>query len=382
VNIALVCHAGPGGSSRVAARLASALQARGHLVSLITPAPPRLPIGELSALRVEAFGAKDGSAWSTVLDPTWDQWRLARLERHLDAVVRRDQLQVVHYHYAWPFASIVDRLKRRLGPAAPLFVGTLHGTDVTRAPDHRSATVLSHTDVLTTVSRSYAKLAQERLRLRNAPVVVPNFIDAHEFPRSLDFTDPRARRGRPRLVHVSNFRPVKDPDGIAQIFAGVRARMAAELWLIGDGPGLPALVGSLRRAGLDRDVRVLGYRSDVAQLLGQCDVLVMSSREESFCLAALEAMASGLGIVGTGVGGFAELAEHGETAMLYPPGEYAEGTRLALELLTDAPMRQRMRSAAVHRARAFSATAAVERYEDLYRSPACAPGSIGARVAG
>jgi N-acetyl-alpha-D-glucosaminyl L-malate synthase BshA len=344
MSIAMLCHAGPGGSSRVALRLAEALEYRGHRVSVV-------PAGR----------------WSTMLEPSWDHWRLAQLERRVESVVREDEVQVLHYHYAWPFAHLVGGLKRRLGSAAPLFVGTLHGTDVTHPPGAGEIAALRHTDVLTTVSAPYAALAHERLRLGRRPAVIPNFLDATRFPASADFTEPSAGGRRPRLVHVSNFRPVKDPQGVAHIFAAVREHQDAELWLIGDGPELPRVMSVVRRARLERDVRVFGYRTDVARLLGQCDILVMSSLEESFCLAALEAMAAGLTVVGTAVGGFAELAEHERTAMLYAQGDYAAAARLACRLLTDHPLRLRLRHAAAERARTFTVPAAVERYEAVYR---------------
>ena len=344
MSIALLCHAGPGGSSRVALRLADALEHRGHRVSVL-PAGP----------------------WQTMLEPTWDAWRLAQLERRVEVAVRDHGVRVMHYHYAWPFAHLVRGLKRRLGSASPLFVGTLHGTDVTHPPDQAALDVLRHTDEWTTVSRPYAALAHERLRLGRRPTVIANFIDAAHFPRSSDFTARRVRDRRPRLVHVSNFRSIKDPQGVAEIFAAVRQRHDAELWLIGDGPELPRVMSAIRRSRLERDVRVLGYRTDVGQQLAQCDVLVMSSLEESFCLAALEAMAGGLAVVGTAVGGFAELADHGRAAMLYPQGDYAAAAHLIDWLLNDHQLRLGLRRAAAERARAFSVASAVELYEAVYR---------------
>jgi N-acetyl-alpha-D-glucosaminyl L-malate synthase BshA len=342
LSIAMIAHSGPGGSSRMAARLAGALSHRGHDVVQLAPSP-----------------------WSTTLEPGLDEWRLARFERRVATVVRERAVDVLHYHYAWPFAALVPRLDRRLGAASPLFVGTLHGTDVTQPPARAPLGVLHATDALTTVSHAYAALARERLAV--APLVVANFIED---------APPRARApalpGRaPRLVHVSSFRPVKDPQTIAALFASVRRASPAELWLVGDGPGLPAVVQELQRARLECDVRVFGYRADAQRLLAQCDVLVMSSREESFCLAALEAMAAGVPVVATAVGGLVELAQGG-AALLYPAGDPTAGARRVLELLGDVALRRRLRAAGLERARAFSAEAAVASYERLYRGAALA----------
>ncbi|HET9852463.1 MAG TPA: glycosyltransferase [Candidatus Limnocylindrales bacterium] len=339
----MLSHAGPGGSSHVARHLAAELKRRGHAVSLVAPGP-----------------------WRATLDTSWDQWRLKRLERHLEGLVRDGGVNVIHYHYAWPFARVLDRLKRRMRSAAPLIVGTLHGTDVTHPPDESAIAALQSTDRLTTVSNAYADLARQRLGLALRPTVIANFVDPAAFPLSIDFADPLSGRPRPRLVHVSNFRPVKAPHGVVEMFAAVRERRDAELWLIGDGPELPSVVAALDRRGLRRDVRVLGYRTEVGRLLAQCDVLLMSSLEESFCLAALEAMAAGLAVVGPDVGGFTEVTGRGRTGMLYERGDYAAAARLVETLLSDDELRLGLRRAATEDARTFSVTAAVEAYLAVY----------------
>ena len=346
LSIAMLAHAGPGGSTRMATRLAAALSRRGHRVAQLSPAP-----------------------WSTTLEPALDGWRLERFERRIAAVVREHAVDVVHYHYAWPFAALVPRLRRRLGAASPRFVGTLHGTDVTRPPARAPLAALRATDTLTTVSHAYAALARERLAV--APVVVGNFVDHAPVPMGES-----GWRGRtPRLVHVSSFRPVKNPQAIAALFASVRRTVPAELWLVGEGPGLPAAVAELQRAGLGHDVRVFGYRTDAQHLLAQCDVLVMSSNEEGFCLAALEAMAAGIPVVATAVGGLIELARGG-AALLYPAGDPEAGARRVLELLADAGLRARLRAAGLRRARVFSAEAALTSYERLYRGAAVAEAQL------
>ena len=324
----------------MAARLARALSSRGHGVTQLSPAP-----------------------WSTTLQPVLDDARLARFERRVAAVVHERAVDVVHYHYAWPFAPVVARLRDRLGTASPLFVGTLHGTDVTWPPPRAPLSVLRATDVLTTVSHHHAALARDRLGV--APLVIGNFLDNGPARSG----DSASHRRRLRLVHISNFRPVKDPQTVVRQFAIVRRAMPAELWLVGDGPGLPAVVQDLRREGLARDVRVFGYRADAQRLLAECDLLVMSSREESFCLAALEAMAAGVPVVATAVGGLIELAQ-GDCALLYPPGDPVAGANRVLEVIGDTALRRRLCAAGLERARTFSAEAALASYELLYRGSA------------
>lgn len=369
MSIALICHASLGGSSRVATRLAYGLERRGHAVSLIAASPPPAPAKELSAVRLETFES-DANGWTTVIEPTWEPRRLDALSRCVEAVVRRNGIEMVHYHYAWPFAHLVPRLKARLGASAPAFVGTLHGTDVTHPPAGASPAVLDETDVVTCVSHRYARLARARLGLATDPVVIPNFVDPGDFPRSRDFTHPCAGRRRPRLVHVSNFRRVKNPDDVGRIFLALRERLDAELWLVGEGPELGSLASMLRAAGAGADVRLLGYQEDIGRVLARCDLLLMASAEESFCLAALEAMTSGLCVVAPAVGGLTELAEHGRSAMLFEPGDIAGGARAALRLLTQHRLRLAMRSHAAERANRFSTWSVLQRYEALYRAAA------------
>src|SRR5690349_10401773 len=173
----MLSHAGPGGSSHVAHDLAAALERRGYAVSIVSPGP-----------------------WRATLDTTWNPARLTQLERHLEGLVRDHGIDVIHYHYAWPFAPVLDRLKRRMKSAAPLIVGTLHGTDVTHPPDESAIDALRSTDKLTTVSNAYADLARQRLGLTGRPTVIANFVDPAAFPVSVDFTDPGSGRSRPRLV--------------------------------------------------------------------------------------------------------------------------------------------------------------------------------------
>ena len=327
----------------MARELAAALQRRGHAVSTVSPGP-----------------------WSATIDTSWDPWRLAQLERQLEGLVQDQAIDVIHYHYAWPFARVLDRLKCRMRSAAPFIVGTLHGTDVTHPPDESAVDALRSTDELTTVSDAYADLARERLGLTVRPTVIANFVDPGAFPRSVDFTDPASGRARPRLVHVSNLRPVKAPGRVVEIFAAVRRHRDAELWLIGDGPELPSVLAAIDRTGLRDDVHVLGYRSDVGRLLAQCDLLLMSSLEESFCLAALEAMAAGLVVVGPAVGGLAELVGHGRTGLLYDRGDVAAAARMVQTVLGDDPARIGLRRAATEHARRFSVAAAVEAYLAIY----------------
>jgi N-acetyl-alpha-D-glucosaminyl L-malate synthase BshA len=294
-------------------------------------------------------------------------------------VIATEGLDILHFHYAVPFASVALEVKRSLEWAAPPVIGTLHGTDVSvygRDPviGSRLAQTLRHMDELTTVSNSHASLAVDVLGLSSRPLVIPNFVDLSRFrPRDLLPTSSHevgtklSTWPRPRIAHVSNFRPVKDAQSMARVFLGIRKHMEAELWLIGEGPEMDGVRSILQQSGFEKDVRYWGLNRDVAPLLAQTDLLLMTSLSESFCLAALEAMACGVPVLTTRVGGLPEVVVHGKTGFLYPAGDTQTAVRLGLKLLSDRARHRAMREAAARHACRFGCEQIVPMYEDVYR---------------
>jgi L-malate glycosyltransferase len=277
-------------------------------------------------------------------------------------------LDVLHFHYAVPFATVADRVRRRLGTRSPRLVGTLHGTDVTvfgRRPLRRTSLTrrLAALDALTTVSHSYAGLVARVFRVP-PPLVIPNFVDLERFRPA----HRGHRSGRPVILHVSNFRPVKDPEMLARVFCRVRKEIDAELWLVGDGQAMRSVRWVVRSAGVDGDVRLFGLRPNVAPIVRGADLLLVTSRSESFCLAALEAAACAVPAVASRVGGLPEVVADGESGLLYEPGDEGAATEAVLRLLRDDERRRAMGAAARTRAMRFSADEIVSRYEELYRT--------------
>jgi N-acetyl-alpha-D-glucosaminyl L-malate synthase BshA len=323
-------------------------------------------------LRTLEFG---GAPAADRLDSDWLPHDREALVEAILSVAASVGLDILHFHYGVPFARVAAEVRRRLGATGPALVGTLHGTDVSvHGADPRGAAVLAQSlarlDALTTVSHDHARLVQGTFGL-SPHAVIPNFVDIARFhPR------PRpARPRRPRIAHVSNFRAVKDPETAARAFALVRRELDAELWLVGDGEGMPRVREILSRAGLERDVRFLGLRADVETLLPRCDVLLVTSRAESFCLAALEAMASGVPVVAPRVGGLPEVVSDGETGLLYEAGDAALAARALVRLLSDTRRAAVMRTAALRTAHLLSSDSIAPRYEALYH--ALAPGEQG-----
>jgi N-acetyl-alpha-D-glucosaminyl L-malate synthase BshA len=369
LRVGLLCHDSVGGSARVAVELAAGLAHRGHEIHLFSR---RAPLGVSAPPDGVTLHTLDGSsvhgAAASKLDTNWSGAEIEALAGRVANLSRSVGLDVIHFHYAVPFASVAERAGRMLAASRPALVGTLHGTDVSVLgwrPDTRRqlSAILPGLDALTTVSQNHAELATRTLRLAEEPRVIPNFVDLARFQ-----PDPSARANgrRPRIVHISNFRRVKQPLAMARIFCEVRRKQDAELWLVGDGGGMRSVRELLGRGGFAGEIERFGLRLDVEHVLPHADVLLVTSRAESFCLAALEAAACGLPVVAPRVGGLPETVVDGHTGVLYEPGDEAGAARAVVALLANREPRRRMGAAAVWHAQQFSAAAVVPRYEQLY----------------
>lgn len=367
MRIGMLCHASMGGSSRIAVELASTLALRGHEVHLFARTAPFFSCRVSRTLTLHTVHEDDGDHRPADLLPDWPPGELESYVQLVLEVLEKDTLEILHFHYGFPFAFVAAEVRRRQGGAWPVIIGTLHGTDVTCCGDVAKRAQLlrwlQYTDDVTTVSRSHAHLATRLLPLATPPRVIPNFIDLTEFQ-----AQPReAQRSRPRIVHISNFRPVKNIQRLAQLYLQIREQLDAELWLIGEGPEMASLRAALHPYGLERDITYWGIQHDVASILQQTDLLLLTSTYESFSMVALEAMACGVPVLAPSVGGIPEVVVDGETGYLYPATEPSTAVELAIRLLSD-PQRlvQLKRKARAH-ASTFAKDKTVSKYESLYQ---------------
>jgi N-acetyl-alpha-D-glucosaminyl L-malate synthase BshA len=291
-------------------------------------------------------------------------------------VAKREQLDLMHVHYAIPHAATAWLAKQMLADEALdlKIVTTLHGTDITlvgQDPSYYTLTKFSieKSDAVTAVS---AYLREETYRAFGCGEcevrVIPNFISTADYhpPTDDSFRRRLAPQGHRILVHVSNFRPVKRVSDVIKIFAGVRKQLPATLVLVGDGPDRDAAEHQVDGLGLRKDVRFLGKVESVGDVLRGADLFLLPSATESFGLAALEAMACGVPVIASAAGGIPEVVDDGKTGFLAPPGDVATMSERALRLLGNSTEHERIQRAAAARALDFSADRVVPRYEALY----------------
>jgi N-acetyl-alpha-D-glucosaminyl L-malate synthase BshA len=169
-------------------------------------------------------------------------------------------------------------------------------------------------------------------------------------------------------MHLSNFRPVKRLTDAVEIFTLVRAKMPAKLVLIGDGPDRGAAEYLVRKNKLQKDVFFLGKQDAVYQKLAAADLFLLPSQLESFGLAALEAMACEVPVIGTNVGGMPEVVEHGVDGYLVEPGDVQGAARYAIEILSRPDKGREMgKIARVNAKKKFCSNDVIPVYEAYYK---------------
>ena len=372
MKIGITCYPTYGGSGAVATELGIALASRGHEVHFITYQQPfRLP----QFLPNVYFHEVDVGRYPLFEYPPYDLALAVRMHE----VVRAHDLDILHCHYAIPHATSAwiakEMLQREHGRDIRV-ITTLHGTDITivgQDPSFHAITKFSieRSDGLTAVSHYLKDETQRAFGCAGCAIeVIHNFIDPETYDRARYGQTLRAQfnGGRKILMHVSNFRAVKRVRDVVSIFAAVAKEIPSVLVMVGDGPERVDAEAHARKLGVERDVHFLGKIDIVAPLLADADLFLLPTQSESFGLSALEALASGVPVVGSRAGGLVEVVKEGITGILCPVGDVESMSAAAVGILSDGDRWKHMSASAAADARErFGRDEIVERYERFYQ---------------
>jgi N-acetyl-alpha-D-glucosaminyl L-malate synthase BshA len=361
MRIGITCYPTYGGSGIVATELGLELANRGHDVHFITYANPiRLDPGipRISYHEVEV------SNYPLFQFPPY----CVALASRMAEVAEDYSLDLLHVHYAIPHSVAAMLAQQMVATRRRLpFVTTLHGTDITIVGMDRSYFPVTKFSIeksngITSVSQDVRRHTYEVFGIENEIRVIYNFVNT-------DIYHPLAERpnGEKRLMHISNFRPVKRVLDCVRILAEVVKQTPAHLYMVGDGPDRPEAHRLARELEVERQVTFLGKQDHVERLFPKMHVLLMPSEMESFGLGALEGMACGVPPVATRVGGLPELVTDGVDGYLELVGDVAAQSRRVIDLLTNEDLYCKMAEAARRTAvERFASSMIIPQYEKYY----------------
>jgi N-acetyl-alpha-D-glucosaminyl L-malate synthase BshA len=343
MNIGITVYPTYGGSGIVGSELGKELAARGHTVHFISSAlPTRLT--ELSE-RVRFHEVEMMSYPLFEHQP----YTLA-LATKMAMVAEAENLDLLHVHYAIPHSISAILARESLKPNRRLpVITTLHGTDITLVGADRSYLPITRygivqSDGVTAISH-YLKDATNEIFQFDDITVIPNFVCASDYHRHPvdELRKTLAPNGETLLVHVSNFRPVKRPVDCIEIFARALKKVTkVRLVMVGDGSERVKAEDQARSLSIYEKCSFVGEQPNIVEYLSVSDVLLLPSEQESFGLAALEAMACEVPAIASRVGGIPEVVTDGETGFLSEVGDIEKMAEDAVRLLTDADLRRNM----------------------------------------
>ena len=368
MKIGITCYPSYGGSGVVATELGMELARRGHDVHFISYA---LPFRLKQFRENVVFHEVQMLAYPLFQYPPYTLALAAKLAEVADEY----QLDILHAHYALPHA-VCAYLARQVAKSTKLkIVTTLHGTDITLVGSDPSFHALTRfgieqSDGVTAVSRYLREKTIEVFEVDRPIEVIPNFVDTGKFAPRVESScrkEQFVKKGERLLLHISNFRPSKCVTDVVRVFAAVRREVPSRLLLVGDGPERVPSREVADDLGVTKWIRWLGQLDTVEDVLGCSDLFILPSRNESFGLAGLEAMSSGVPVIATAAEGLPELVRNGETGYLLPVGDVEGMARRSIEILSDekkhAAMAEASRRVAIEH---YEVGKVIPMYEEFY----------------
>ena len=370
MKIGILCYPTYGGSGIVATELGMSLANKGYEVHFISSAlPARLDITNPNIF----FHKVNVQTYPLFQYQPYD----IALSSMIYRVVNLYKLDLLHAHYAIPYAYAAFTAKQMLkeeGKDVPL-VTTLHGTDITlvgQHPSYKHAVEFSinQSDAITSVSESLKKDTLQFFNIKKEIQVITNFIDNSVFIKKSDCERKQfADSDEKILIHVSNLRPVKRVEEVLEIFKNVQKKINSKLVIIGEGPDMEKVNQFLEEnPDLINKVRLLGKVNDLYRILQLSDVFLLPSEQESFGLAALEAMAAETPVISSNAGGIPEVNIQGETGFLAEIGNVEAMSNYTIKLLSDEKLLAQLKKNAKEQALRFDLKNILPIYEKMYET--------------
>lgn len=369
IKIGIVLYPTFGGSGIVATELGKILAKKGHEIHFITYSQPV----RLEKLRENIFFHEVRVSDYPLFDyALYEQVLISKL---VD-VVKYEKLDLLHVHYAIPHASaafMAQEILKTYNIFIPT-ITTLHGTDITlvgKDPSFEPVITFSinKSNFVTAVSESLKQETLNHFNINNNIEVIPNFINIKNY--QLLNNDKYKKRFAPNneyiITHISNFRKVKRIDDVINIFEKVNKKLSSKLILVGDGPERNKAELLCREKNLSNNVIFLGNLKSTIEVLNISDLFLLPSEKESFGLAALEAMASGVPVISTLSGGIPELVEHGKNGYLSNIGDINNMAKNSIKILKTKSTHLNFKMSALERAKYFDIENILPQYEKLYK---------------
>lgn len=369
MKIGIVCYPTYGGSGIVATELGMDLAEKGHEVHFFSTNVParlniKLPNIYFHRIHVETYPLFQYQPYDLALSTI------------LYEKVLQYKLDLVHVHYAIPHAYaayFTKQMLARKGYHLPI-VTTLHGTDITlvgKHPVYKTAVEFSinESDVVTSVSESLKQDTLKAFEITNDIQVVHNFIDNDQYlPEKCiccrnNFAEPTEKV----ILHTSNLRKVKRIQDVISTFNIIQKTIPSKLIIAGEGPEWELADQLINEYGIQDKVKSLGMVSDLQDVLKAADLFILPSEQESFGLAALEAMAANVPVISSNAGGLPEVNIDGVTGFVCPVGDVEMMAEKAIHILENDQRLLQFSTNAKEQAIRFDKKNILPQYEDLYR---------------